>query len=198
MIINVQRVQKLKKYTYKIIGNSRYSGESNYTYGLIPRRIMVLRDNYSIMELKQTNWLLKFMNSLPVLNCETFTPFYYFENKTLLGKSKTRLFQPAFFFTIKENFYELRQHNHNVISLMENGAQIALYKKEAFTEFERNKYEIRYREDKEENDPLLLLFCIFIDVVFYSSTSKISGWKYEKEYVMKDPFPERTHWEDTI
>ena len=82
--------------------------------------------NYS---LQQKNRWLKFINSLPVFNLETFIPYFFYENDTLCGKGKKIHFQPAYQFNFKSDAFELREHKNNIFSLMQNQKQIALYKR---------------------------------------------------------------------
>ena len=78
---------------------------------------------------------------------------------------------------------------------MYNDRQVALYAKDYFTTAEKNHYVVYYDEYMNGQEILLIfLFCIFIDMVFFPNACRLSLFKYEKDFVFKDKFPERTLW----
>ena len=190
MNLKIIRELKLKKYVYQLSTTELIIGTANYTFGFIPRIY-----NNDLFELKQTSWLLKLINSFPILNLETFTPFKYYVNGNYSGRSKKVPFKPVFHFTINEDKYELCQHNKNYVSLMRNDIQVALYRKEDETVLEMNTYNIKYDENSNMEHSLLLIFCIFIDVTFYANSMNIAYLKYDKNYVIKNEYDERTLWD---
>ncbi len=195
MKIIVERTLALNKYSYAIEGNDAWIGKANYTFGITLWKLCVYSKEDFTFELKQTNWFLKLLNILPVLNLETFTPFKYFESLQYNGYSRKKFLKAAFLFHMGNEIYELRQHNDNICSLMKNEIQVAVYKKEPFSFSEKNRYTVKYSNDMVDNLQLILLFCIFIDVVFYSNKRRVSLVKYERDVIInKDKYSERSLW----
>lgn len=193
MLAIIERRLSIHKYDYKIINQDRVGGEANHTYYFLPRRIRVT-DSDRVLELNQTSYMLKFINSLPILSLETFTPFKLFVNGIYAGKTKKRLFKPIFDISVNKETYCLSLHSNNFISLMKNGVQVALYRKETRTNVERNVYFAKFNLKGEIDEALILLFCVLIDVVFYRNNSRISALKYEKTIVFDDLNNDRVNW----
>lgn len=145
--------------------------------------------NYS---LQQKNRWLKFINSLPVFNLETFIPYFFYENDTLCGKGKKIHFQPAYQFNFKSDAFELREHKNNIFSLMQNQKQIALYKRPSTSFNEQLSYFIDFYDEKML--PFFLLFCAFIDTQFYPNHASLHMYKKEVDVVFNDAFAERAKW----
>ena len=186
----IERKIGRSKFLYEMSGMS-VVGSSKYTLRLLPVKIEVLCGNKTLV-LKQTAWLLKLINSLPLLNIETFTPLRFYENGIYCGIAKKKMFQPVFDIRINSSIYEIRQHNNNYISLMRDNIQIALYKKELQTIAEHNKYIVEF--DESADKLLILLFAILADTVFYSNEGRFSYCKYEKDIIINDKFKERTNY----
>lgn len=192
MEFKIERSLDIKNFHYAI-GNGKFKGISNFTYGILPAKIRVFYSN-TIWELRQTSYVLKLINKLPILNSEDITPFRMYVNNVCIGKSKKLIFKPVFFFNTEQSIFELRQHNHNYISLMKDEFQVALFKKEDVSTAEKNRYTVKCIED-EQILPLVILFCLFTDVVFYPNEGRIDYLKYEKSYVFNDLYSNRILWE---
>lgn len=145
--------------------------------------------NYS---LQQKNQWLKFINSLPIFNFETFTPYFFYENDTLCGNSEKIHFQPAYQLNFKSDIFELREHKNNVFSLMKNQKQVALYKRPSTSFNEQLSYFVDFCDEKML--PFFLLFCAFIDTQFYPNHASFHMYKKEVDVVFNDPFAERAKW----
>lgn len=190
MKVNIQRTMYNNKFVYNIKGYT-FVGESNCTYGLFPIQIKIPFEE-SCIELKQSI-ILKLINCLPVLNMETLASFKAYLNKKYIGKSTHKLFEPVFYFDFQGGMYEVRLHNNNYISLMKNNIQTALYNRVSYSEGENNIYEVEF-DDSKEHLVYILLFCIFIDRVFYSNNGKVNYLKWEKNIVINDRHKVRTSW----
>ena len=165
---------------------------ANITLGIMPVKIKMLSNGCSII-IKQYPFLLKLINSLPILNCENFTPFKIYKDNVKCGKGKHILFKPLYIFTINNDIYEIRHHSNNYISLMRNNVQIALYYKNITSVAEHNIYNVKCVYDTEMLN-IILLFCAFIDVIFYPNNGNFSYIKKEKTFVFNDKYEERINW----
>lgn len=183
---------KQKCYLFNIEMDEAVFGKANYTFGFLLQNITITSGG-NILQLKQTNWLLKLLNTLPLLNSEVLAPYKFYINGQCRGKSKNVFFRPCFFFDIEKVHYEVRLHNNNFISLMMDNLQIALFKKETSSTGERNIYKVNYSDEHIKKE-MLLLFCAFIDLVFYKNYSFVSYYRKEKNYVFHDAYEERTKW----
>lgn len=192
-MLTITREMKKKHYSFSINTTKNISGKANYTFGLLLQKITIVSSK-SVLQLKQTNWILKLLNAFPILNSEVLAPYKFYVNGRYCGKSKNVFLEPCFFFDIENKRYEVRLHNNNIISLMMNNTQIALFEKETSSRRERNIYKIRHSTEHIEKE-MLLLFCAFADLVFYENESFVSYYKIEKNYVLNDKYAERTKWE---
>ena len=184
MNIKITRHIQSNKYYYRFDKPNTPLGYTNFFYNLLLKKITVCFEK-NIIEMKQTNWLLKIFNSLPILNIETFTPYKYYNNGVCCGYSKKYILKPIFAFFIDEDYYEVKQCSDNSILLTRNKAKIALYKKEDWSTLEENTYNLKIINESNIDTKLLLLFCIFIDVEFYPNNWKLSYFKYEKNHIIK-------------
>lgn len=175
-------------------------GVTNYMFGFLPIKISVTDSDKNTQKvLIQQNKVLKtILRGVSILNIKIFFPFKLYDGSNCLGKTKTKLFECVYFFYIKNYKFELRQHNNNYCSLLKNEKQVALYKKKDISIAERNVYEIKYDISINSQMDLIMLFCIFIDRVFYPSNGYISGVKYEKDLIFQDRYNERTDWMPAI
>jgi hypothetical protein len=190
----ITRTAKHGKTQYTLPWKKSLLGEANWTLlGLWLQEISVKDKMKCLFMLKQTNWLIKILNLIPPLSFFTFTPFKCFRNEILCGSSKRNVFDSAFSFKIENSVYELREHSNNYGSLMKNDIQIALYKRDTEAVMGHTKYFVDY--DAKQELSLILLFCAFKDTVFHKSRGSIDFVKYEKSYVISDPFPERISWQ---
>ena len=180
MEIVLKREMNKKGYLYKFKEN--IVGKANYTFGLFPKKIEAFQANEKAI-LIQTNWFIRIINNIPLLNFEEFTPFRYYKNGIEIGKSKKVLFKPLFVFYIKNDVYILKLHNDNYITLMKNDKYIAQYKRSLQLIEEKCFYHISFEED---NCNLIdvILFCIFVDIIFYANNMKIGYYKREKNIVI--------------
>ena len=192
MKLNIRRYIKKNNLEY-ITDTYDFKGTLNYANNVFPIKLK-LTTSKDVLEIVQKPWILKLINCLPILNTETFAPFKVYLNGVLCGKSKNILFKPIFLFYINDDLYEIRQHNNNYISLMHNNVQLALYKKDDVTISETNNYSIKC-VNNDEMIQWIILFCLFIDRVFYPNNSSLNYWKYEKNYVINDEYSERLSWE---
>ncbi len=191
MKVIINRKLQNKKFLY-YLNDDTLVGHTNITFGFLPCIIEVFGNRG--LSLKQ-NILLKLINNFPILNLESFAPFKLYENGKHIGIAKTVFLQPAFKVIIKKNTYEIRQHNKNFISVMKNNFQIALYKKDAITEQEMNRYAVSYDENAADS-ALIYLFCIFSDSVFYNNDRSFSYLKYERDFIPNDKkYLNRINWE---
>ena len=183
------------KYLYTMENDSLYTGAANWTFGIRLLKICV-SDSNIFWEVKQTNYIIRIINSLPFLSLEDFTPYKFYQGNIYIGISKKKIFRAVYDFKINENSYELRLHNNNYFSLMKNNIQIALYQKEKWTINEENQYRVKFDSIKE-NKLIIFLFCIFSDAVFFTD-NKATSIKYEKNYPLTDSYSERVKWSAPI
>lgn len=182
----------MKKNLHYSVEHYNITGSANYTWGILPVKIEVLSNKNHIM-LKQSPWILKFINSLPLLNYETFTPFKLYKNGAKCGRGWHILFRPVFVFIIENDRYELRHHTDNYISIMKDNKQIGLVRKKIKTIAEKNTYYVKCINEENILD-IIMLFCVFIDVMFYPNNKQISYVKTEKTFVLNDKFSKRINW----
>ena len=171
--------RKLDKtgYIYHYKNDNIIIGNSKHTFLFRPFRISV-SDDIEKFELKQTAHLLKIINSLPLLNIKTFTPFYLFKNGEKVAKLKTKIFKPIFYFTLDGNEYTLIHKGNNSIIFLCNDKQIARYTKETLAVAEQNTYVVDFNAETMSKT-FVLLMCIFIDVIFYPNRMHIDYVKLE-------------------
>jgi len=190
----ITRTAEYGKIQYTLPWEKSLLGEANWTYmGLRLQKISVKDEENCIFELKQTNWLIKIINLIPPLIFFTLTPFEFFKNEIFCGRSKRNVFDAAYSFHAENCVYEVRGHSNNYTSLMKNDKQIALYKRDPEVVVGQAKYHVDYDSNQELG--LILLFGAFMDAVFHKSRGSIDFVKYEKSYVISDPFPERASWQ---
>ena len=173
------------------IKNYDVVSKANITLGMLPIKIEVLSNNHII--LKQSPWILKLINALPLLNYETFTPFKLYKNGVKCGKGKHLFFKPVFIFVIDMDRYEIRHHSNNYISIMRNDKQIALFQKKLRSVAENNTYFVKCINENGILD-IIMLFCAFIDVMFYPNNKHIAYIKEEKTYILNDKHSKRIQW----
>ena len=192
MKTNIKREMKLGKFQYKMTGMPSVSGSANYTLGIALIKVSAETTDGRLLELRQTNWLLKAINVLPILNICDFTPFEFYKDKKLCGRAMRKGLRATFAINTNEGNYEIRQHNDNFISLMRNEKQIALYKRDFWVYAEGTNYSVDYDETQDVN--MIFFMCIFADAMFGMTHGRVSLAKYEKHYVLADKWSERTKW----
>ena len=194
MKIRIFRKLNHKCFSYTTDTGKNILGTAYHKHFFISRMTVSYDDN--TIELEQRNWLLILINSIPLLNLGTYTPYNLYVNKKHIGFSRNNPFKPMFVFFIEGDCYELCQHNNNYISLMKNNIQVGLYKKSDISVLEENIYELSYSDSMGEQLPLLVLFCVFADRIFYKNHLSFSYYKYEKNIVAekKETYSKRTSW----
>lgn len=114
-----------------------------------------------------------------------------YEGEAEVGRALEKWVKPIETFLLHGDRYRLSVHRGNRFSLTKNGGQIALYQKrpEKTLEASPGAYDIDY----DVNEPLELieLFCLLIDVFFFTP---YTGASHINVLVPHDPCPERAHW----
>lgn len=196
MKIIVERNLKLSKYKYYIKSSKKYYAESNHTFGLLPRKIRVFDEKRQIIYyIKQKNFLLSILLSVITM----FLPFivykvFEFYNKDVYkGKTYPYMFNHTKIINFDDCKYELYVHSNNYISIMKNGIQIGLIKKQNITIEEKNTYIVLYDETMESDMAFIFSLTVFVDVCYFKNRLRIDYYRYEKT-VGKDKLYERTLW----
>jgi len=193
MNTTIERKITSEGFSYTISCDPTLEGTTNFTLSLLPIHITVVECDTNIYQMKEANWLLKLISWIPIPIWNRLMPFKYYLNGSLLGKSKTTLFRPAFFFPIGADVYEIRGHSKNYYSMMKNDVQVALIQRETYVYHERNTYQIKFKEDCCPK-PILLLLCIFIDTKFYPNQGSIFTNRWDTDYVINDLYEDRVLW----
>lgn len=194
--IIVRRLCKSGK-TFEIVGNSLIKGKSNYTSNRLPTTIEVTDGNICYKMYQSNAFFCTLICLLmPFLYSEAIFPFTIKKAEQKIGYSESFKGDSAKYIHIGNNFYELRSHEDNVVSLMENNIQIALFKKSICTYSEQNQYTVYYRDTDKSKEIIFLLICIYIDsCMLMNIDTKWSMIKYEKIHLIgNDDFKERAEW----
>ncbi len=171
-------------------------GTSRYTYSFFMDEIVVYQDNIPKYRFKETNRFVWFLR-----NCLLFISFIIalfingrytiYEAGTEIGYTMEKWVRPIENFMIHDNCYRLFVHKNNHFSLTKNGEQIALYAKrpEKMLEARPDTYDIDY--DINEPIEIIELFCLFIDVFFFTH---YDGTSHIKVIVPHNRYLEHTLW----
>jgi hypothetical protein len=177
----IRRELTKKGYSFKFTNDNNYIGFAKYTHLILPDD-MTVQYGSKTLQIKQESYILKFINSLPLLNIETFTPHYLYIDGEKVAKITHRFFRPISDFEIDGHMYSITQKNNNVIYVMKDGNMVARYKKRYVTYREENTYDVD--DNILISKELVLLFCVFIDVVLFRSEGSYSYVKYERDFVL--------------
>lgn len=188
----IERQLTSTQYKYSIVNNSTHKGIANYTYGIFLRRLNVI-DNGLIgrYSIRQTQWYLIFLRILPFVSM--IPPYYFYINNKKVGRTKIRFMSPKKYLQIGNDIYEFYLHGNNYISIMKNNMQIALIKKEFYSENERYEYKIDY--NKNIDIDFMLICCMFVDIIYFPNRFKYDYMKYEKTInIFNDKYIDRVKW----
>lgn len=96
----------------------------------------------------------------------------------------------------KKDTYDIAAHSGDRVSVIKNGVQIALIRRDAVAWNNENVYRILYRETcSEEDRGFLFMTCVFCDRVFYSDfDGLVLGPVVSKNIVAGDRYKERAEW----
>lgn len=177
----IRRELTKKGYSFKFTNDNNYIGFAKYTHLILPND-MTVQYGSKTLQIKQESYILKFINSLPLLNIETFTPHYLYINGEKVAKITHRFFRPIFDFEIDGHMYSITQKNNNVIYVMKDGNKVARYKKRYVTYREENTYDVD--DNILISKDWVLLFCIFIDMVFFPNIGPSSYVNYDRNFVL--------------
>jgi len=176
----IKRIYGITKNTYTIEAEASITGTSRNTHVFLPHSIFA-DDVENKFSAKQTNFMLKLLGGIPVINLVVFAPFKCYLNNIYLGRVTKKCFKPQLVFEMENNVYELILHTGDIIEVSKNGEQIVCYKKETYSRNEEHIYEVKKKDDKLPY-VLIMAFCIFADAVFYPSRGFASN-KHEKTFV---------------
>ncbi len=175
---------KIKEYEYISDETPLLQGTANKTTGFIRQKIYASYGDDKIV-IEQKNFLLKFLNSLPLLNAVNFTPFKCYINGRLCGKAKRKFFGTTINIEFDNDTYILSLHTGDSISLKKNGTEIAAYSKAPYSEKEEHNYNVYSSETAGLALLLTFAFCILADISFYRlSGLEFKSGKYEKTFVL--------------
>lgn len=200
MTVTITRKLNRNKYIYNIIGNIDCCLYSNFTFGLLLRKIY-LEDKSNGMKyiLKQTNYLLKTITWIPIFwlfPIGLFPRFLLFENDNCIGNTKVSFFTAKRTIVIQNHLYELYLHSNNYVSIMKDDRQIALIKKRNIVCMEENHYTVDIDKGLENNIYLMLLLIAFVDIIYFRNRYRWDFFKYEKT-VGLDKMQKRTLWKSS-
>ena len=156
-------------------------GTSRYTYSFLMDEIIVYQGSIPKYKFKETNHFIWFLRNCLLLVSFIITLFVngrytIYEDEKEIGYTLEKWIKPIEHFMLHGDCYRLLPHKGNCFSLTKNGEQIALYTKqpEKMLEIRPDTYDIDY--DINEPIEIIELFCLFIDVFFftpYNGTSHI-------------------------
>lgn len=177
-------------------------GTSRYTSGFLMDEIVIYQNGAPKYRLKESSRLVWFLrNGLPLISflISLFLNGRYavFEDDAEIGCAREKWIKPISSFVIRDDLYRMFAHKGNCFSLTKNSIQIALYTKRpegsvfhAAPPWPAHTYDVDYEE--AEQIEIIELFCLFIDVFFftlYDGTSNI------KVIVPNDPYSHHTLWQ---
>ena len=172
-------------------------GTSRYTYGFSMDEIVVYQNSVPKYQFKENDRFIWFLrNCLPLLSLIIAAllngRYAIFEDDIEIGYAREKWIKPISSFVIRNDVYQLFVHEGNRFSLMKNGIQVALYTKrcEEWLKSQPLTYDIDY--DKSEEIEIIELFCLFIDVFFFTP---YNGSSHIKVIVPHDRYPEHTLWQ---
>lgn len=172
-------------------------GTSRYTYGFLMDEIVVYQNSVPKYQFKENDRFIWFLrNCLPLLSLVIAAllngRYAIFEDDIEIGYAREKWVKPISSFVIRNDVYQLFIHKGNRFSLMKNGMQIALYTKrcEEWLKSQPLTYDIDY--DNSEEIEMIDLFCLFIDVFFFTP---YNGSSHIKVIVPHDRYSEHTLWQ---
>lgn len=172
-------------------------GTSRYTYGFLVDEIVVYQNSVPKYQFKENDRFIWFLrNCLPLLSLIIAAllngRYAIFEDDIEIGYAREKWIKPISSFVIRDDIYQLFVHQGNRFSLMKNGIQVALYTKrcEEWLKSQPLTYDIDY--DKNEEIEIIELFCLFIDVFFFTP---YNGSSHIKVIVPHDRYSEHTLWQ---
>ena len=180
MKTSIAREMKINKYTYSFNGHNEnnLSAYSNHSSLFSVKKCIVISGSDKIM-LKETSLFLKVLNALPLLNTETFEPFCVLKNGNVVSRSQKVFLKPYFTFNIENKTYKLSLNGNNHINISVDNLSAADYYRETISYAENCTYEVDFDCSLISRE-YVLLFCMFIDYVFFRNHTSFSGIKYEK------------------
>lgn len=196
MFLKIKRKISDGKFCYTIDDDNVYYGESNFTFGVLLRKLSITNTekNYTYKLIQDSIFQqIIYLCGLWMLPIDLFPKYKVFLNNKCIGATKVSFFTPLRKVYINENEYELCIHSNNYISIMKNNIQIALIKKDSFTEMEQHRYDVIYDNKNESDVGILFLLIDFIDIIYFPSKNRISYYKYETT-IGKDKYYLRTLW----
>lgn len=175
-------------------------GTSRYTYGFLMDEIIIYQDNVPKYKFKETDRVVWFLRNCLFLISFIIALFIngrytIYKGEAEIGYTLEKWAKPIENFVIHDDRYRLFVHKGNRFSLTKNGRQVALYKKRPEKVLEtsldtRDTYDIDY--DINEPSEIIELFCLFIDVFFFTP---YDGTSHIKVIIPHDRYPEQTLWQ---
>ena len=171
---------KINKYIYRFSerDENSLSAYSNHSSLFSPKKCIVISGNDEII-LKESSMFLKMLNALPLLNIETFEPFCILKNENVVSRSQKVFLKPDFTFNIENKPYKLSLKGNNHINISIDNRPAADYYRETMSYAEKCTYEIEFDRSLIACE-YVLMFCMFIDYVFFRNHTSFSGIRYEK------------------
>lgn len=123
-------------------------------------------------------------------------PYNIYENCNPVGEITKRP-RACYRINYKKAAYEIAEHAGNKVSVVKDGLQIALIRRESVAWNNENTYHVLCQNTCTE-DELFFLFmiCVFCDRIFFSDFDGIViGPVASKNIVIKDRYGERAAWE---
>lgn len=176
----IKRTYGIKKYTYTTDAAVGIKGTAKNTHNVLQHSILA-EDGRNTFSAKQTNFILKLLGSIPLINLVLFAPFKCYLNDIYCGRVTKKCCKPVLVFETEKDVYELILQTGDIIKLTKNGKQIVSYKKEPYSQNEGHTYDAVQTDDSVPC-VFILAFCMIADAVFYPSSGYASN-KYEKTIV---------------
>lgn len=182
MEIQIQRKMTIFGYSYSV-SNMSYVLQSNYTFGIIGRKIAMQNTfNHTEYLLRQTKPLLKLLALVPlfwIFPIRKYPPYVLYCNHTEIGGTKFQFCSPGISLIVQDHKYGLFLQNNNIVLLFKDNKKIALIKKATKTILEQNTYKIETKITQGQELDLIILLTVLVDVVFFPNRLRIDYLRYE-------------------
>lgn len=195
MLLHIKRKWCLNHFEFRAQEQECVIGKKPYSFIILPHRIQVIYNGQIDLYARQRNILLRLLNALPILFRFPFTPYTIDFRGRRVGRTKM-IDTFHITFQIAKDRYDLYTHTHLRHSIVKNGEQVALIRKDTETYMEENTYCIDYIAFSDFDVELLMFICVLVDMSYYPFDGKFAiGTKsVDVTHISGDTCPWRAEW----